>query len=87
MAPKKTNKPGRSTRYYRKSSESYKKKLAYDRAYNKSAKRRKYRAELKIERRKRGLDGKGGPDLSHTKDGRLVLEDPKTNRARNRSKK
>ena len=83
MAPRKTNKPGRSASYYRKNPEAYKKKLAYDTKYGKSEERRNYRTELKIARRKRGIDGKGGPDLSHTSDGRLVLEDPKKNRARN----
>jgi hypothetical protein len=33
------------------------------------------------------MDGKGGKDLSHTKDGKLVKEDPSANRARNRGKK
>jgi hypothetical protein len=27
--------------------------------------------------------GKGGPDVSHTADGKFKLEDPKKNRARN----
>lgn len=85
MAPRKTSRPGRSARYYRQNPESYKKKLAYDTKYGKSQERRDYRTELKIQRRKRGIDGKGGPDLSHTTDGRLVLEDPKKNRARNGS--
>jgi hypothetical protein len=31
--------------------------------------------------------GKGGPDLSHTKGGKLVREAPAANRARNRGKK
>jgi hypothetical protein len=35
------------------------------------------------ERRKRVIAGKGGPDLSHTKSGKMVLESPKKNRARN----
>jgi hypothetical protein len=83
MAPRRTNRPGRSASYYRKNPESYQKKLAYDTKYGKSEERRNYRTELKIARRKRGIDGKGGPDLSHTSDGRLVLEDPKKNRARN----
>jgi hypothetical protein len=83
MAPRKTSRPGRSASYYRENPEAYKKKLAYDTRYGKSPEKRSYRSELKIARRKRGIDGKGGPDLSHTTDGRLVLENPKTNRARN----
>jgi hypothetical protein len=35
------------------------------------------------ERRRRGIAGKGGDDLSHTKGGKMVLESPKRNRARN----
>ena len=35
------------------------------------------------ERRRRGIAGKGGKDLSHTKSGRMVLESPTKNRARN----
>lgn len=82
MAPKRSAKPGRSASYYRSSPEAYAKKLAYDTKYGKSAKRRKYRSSLAIERTKRGLKGKN-VDLSHTADGKLVEENPKTNRARN----
>ena len=42
---------------------------------------------LRKPRRKAGADGKGGKDFSHTKSGRLVRENPSTNRARNRGKK
>jgi len=83
MAPRKTNKPGRTASYYRENPEAYKKKLKYDTQYGKSEEKRNYRSELKIARRRRGIDGKGGPDLSHTTSGKLVLENPKTNRARN----
>lgn len=85
MAPRKTNRPGRSTRYYRQNPESYAKKLRYDTKLGQSPAKRQYRSELKIARRKRGIDGKGGPDLSHTSSGRLVLENPRINRARNGS--
>lgn len=83
MAPRKASRPGKTASYYRKNPEAYQKKLSYDTKYGKSAERRKYRTELKIARRKRGIDGKGGGDLSHTTDGKLVRESPKTNRARN----
>ena len=83
MAPRRTSKPGKSASYYRSNPEAYKKKLAYDTKYGKSPEKRDYRSELKIARVKRGIDGKGGPDLSHTNKGTLVLENPKTNRARN----
>jgi hypothetical protein len=83
MAPRKTNRPGRTARFYRDNPEAYSKKLAYDTSYGKSPEKRNYRSELKIARRKRGMDGKGGPDLSHTTQGTLVPENPKKNRARN----
>jgi ribosome-binding protein aMBF1 (putative translation factor) len=37
---------------------------------------------LESERRKRGVAGKGGKDMSHTKTGEIVPEDPHRNRAR-----
>jgi hypothetical protein len=83
MAPRKTTTPRRSAAYYRNNPEAYAKKLAYDTKKNKSSKDRKYRAELADARRKRGVMGKGGDDLSHTKSGRLVKESPSKNRARN----
>jgi hypothetical protein len=85
MAPKRATTPRRSAAYYRNNPEAYAKKLAYDTKENKSPKDRKYRAELADARRKRGVMGKGGDDLSHTKSGRLVKESPVKNRARNGS--
>jgi hypothetical protein len=82
MAPRKAKNPGRSARYYRSNPEARKRKNAAQRKRNKNAKNRKYRAELNKERRKRGVYGKGGKDMSHTKDGRIVAESPKKNRAR-----
>jgi len=83
MAPKKASTPKRSAAYYRSNPEAYAKKLAYDTKENESPTDRKYRAKLAAERRKRGMMGKGGSDLSHTKSGRLVKESPSKNRARN----
>ena len=60
----------------------------YDKKYESSPERRKYRAELNKEARERGVYGKRqamGKDLSHTKDGKMVLEDSSKNRARNKS--
>jgi hypothetical protein len=85
MAPRKSSNPGKSARYYRSNPEARAKKNAYQRKRNKSKQNRKYRAELNRERRKRGIYGKGGPDMSHRKDGRIVRESPKKNRARNGS--
>jgi hypothetical protein len=87
MAPRKTSNPKATAQYYRDNPEAKKKKDAYNKEYNKKPEQKAKRAELSAERRKRGIDGKGGDDLSHTKDGRLVREDPSTNRARNRGKK
>jgi hypothetical protein len=83
MAPRKTTTPKRSAAYYRSNPEAYEKKLAYDTKENKSPEDKKYRAELAKARRKRGIMGKGGKDVSHTKSGRTVLESPSKNRARN----
>lgn len=57
-------------------------KRKYETEYESSPARKKYRRELGAERRKRGVAGKGGPDMSHTKTGKIVPEDPHTNRAR-----
>jgi len=83
MAPKRTSNPGKSARYYRKNPEAYAKKLRYDTKSNKDPKDEAYRRKLAKKRRSLKIMGKGGPDLSHTKDGRLVRENPKINRARN----
>lgn len=62
---------------------------SYDKAYQASPERKKYRAELNGEAKKRGVYGKrhaAGKDLSHKKDGTMVLEKASKNRARNRGK-
>lgn len=85
----------KSMRNYRKNKSSLAKKQAYDRAYRKKEKgslapdgpkkRRLNRegARRWAERKRRGIAGKGGPDMSHTKSGRLVAESSRKNRARN----
>ena len=74
----------RSTaKYYANNPEAYKKKLAYDKKRNEKPGRKKYRAELAKERRARGIMGKGGPDVSHAKNGKFKLENASKNRARN----
>jgi hypothetical protein len=57
-------------------------KSKYDTKFQSTPERLKYREELLSERRKRGIAGKGGPDMSHTKRGTLVAESPHANRAR-----
>ena len=86
MSPRVKN-PRRTARFYRDNPESYKKKLAYDKKYNARPEERKDRAEHNRERRRRGIYGKGGPDMSRKKDGSFVAEDRSTNRARNRGRK
>ena len=73
---------GKSADYYAANPEARKKKQAYAKKYNASPEQREYRADLAKERRKRGIMSKGGPDVSHKKDGSTTLEDPKKNRAR-----
>jgi len=63
------------------------KKRAYDTNYHKSPKARKYRAALNKARRDRGIYGKGGGDLAHSKDGKkLTVQSKSKNRANNRPK-
>ena len=84
----------RSSRAYRANPKSAAKKRAYDRAYSKRTKGsqasgpkkdalKKKDAQRWAERRRRGIAGKGGPDMSHTKSGRMVAENKTKNRARN----
>lgn len=87
MAPPRVSNPKRSAKYYRSNPEARRKKAATDKKVNAQPGQRAKRAELSKERRRRGIMGQGGKDLSHTKDGRLELEDASKNRARNRGKK
>ena len=60
----------------------------YDKEYQSSPERKKYRAELNKANRKDGSYGNGdNMDKSHTKSGKLVSESQSKNRARNRGKK
>ena len=81
MARKPVKNPGRTARFYRKNKKSRLKHRRDELKRGKSPAKRKYRAELLRARRKRGIDGKGGGDLSHKK-GRLVRESLKINRGR-----
>jgi hypothetical protein len=61
-----------------------KKKLAYDKEYQATPSRVKYREALNTANRKAKTYGnKDGKDMSHTKSGKMVSESQKTNRARN----
>jgi hypothetical protein len=74
---------GKSAKYYAANPEAAAKKAAYQRKLNKKPSVKNASEERWTERRKRGIAGKGGKDLSHTRDGRMVLESPSKNRARN----
>lgn len=67
----------------RRSAKALANKKKYDTKYESSPERVKYRVELNRERRRRGIYGSGnGKDVSHTKGGKLTLENQSTNRAR-----
>jgi hypothetical protein len=58
---------------------------SYDKKYQATPEKKKYRSELNQEAKDRGIYGKRtamGKDLSHKKDGGLVLEKSKVNRSR-----
>ena len=74
---------GPSTDYYRTHPEANAKKVRHQAAINRRPEERERRVALNRERRQRGIDGKGGPDVSHTSSGGTVLENASTNRARN----
>jgi hypothetical protein len=77
------SKKSKSAQYYAANPEAAAKKAAYQRKLNKKPSVKNASEERWTERRKRGIAGKGGPDLSHTKKGSMVLESPRRNRARN----
>ena len=87
MAPRRVANPRRSAKYYRDNPEARAKKAQTDKKFNKKPEQRAKRAELVDVRRERGVYGKGGKDMSHTKNGGIEAENASTNRARNRGKK
>tara|TARA_E500000318_G_scaffold111669_1_gene131147 strand:- start:4323 stop:4565 length:243 start_codon:yes stop_codon:yes gene_type:complete len=72
----------KSSKNYAKNPASRRKKVKTQAKINKKPAEKKRRAELNKERRKRGIYGKGGKDISHRKDGSVFLESPRKNRAR-----
>ena len=88
MAPKRAANPGKTSRYYqsKKGRKSYEKQKRKQKKINSTAAKKQYRKLLAAARRKRGIMGKGGKDLSH-KGNRLKLEIPKKNRARGGAKR
>lgn len=69
----------RSAKYYANNPKARKKKAATDKKINARPEQKAKRRELARERRKRGIMGKGGKDLSHTKNG-LRLKSVNANR-------
>ena len=88
MAPKRASNPGKTSRYYqsKKGRKSYLKQKRKQKKINSTAAKRRYRKILARRRRKLGIMGKGGKDVSH-KGNRLKLEIPKKNRARGGAKR
>ena len=88
MAPKRARKPGKTSRYYqsKKGRKSYLKQKRKQKKINSTAAKRQYRKLLARRRRKLGIMGKGGKDVSH-RGNRLRLEIPKKNRARGGAKR
>ena len=74
---------GRTSRYYAANPDAAEKHRSYMRKYNKRRGKSAYRSKLNKARRKAGIYGKGGPDMSHDSKGRLRRESMKINRARN----
>ena len=88
MAPRRAKNPGKTSRYYqsKKGAKSYAKQKRKQKKINSTAAKRAYRRLLSRRRRKLGIMGRGGKDVSHKK-GRLTLEIPKRNRARGGAKR
>ncbi len=88
MAPRRAKNPGKTSRYYqsKKGAKSYAKQKKKQKKINSTAAKRAYRRLLSRRRRKLGIMGRGGKDVSHKK-GRLTLEIPKKNRARGGAKR
>lgn len=62
--------PGRTAKYYASNPEARKKRLEYQREYNRKEREVKKRVELNRENRKRGTYGNGdGMDVAHTRNG------------------
>ena len=76
----------RSAEYYRSHPEARERKMLYDKKYHSTPARKAYRRKLARVRRAKGVMGKGGKDVSHSKSGGFKMESPSKNRARNRSK-
>lgn len=82
----KFNGKSKSSKYFATHPKARKKKAEYDKEYNQTTERKKYRAELNKANRQAGTYGKMtemDKDRSHTKSGKLVMESRSKNRSRN----
>ena len=87
LAGKRTGK-SRTAKYYAANPKARRKKKAYDSEYHSTPERKKYRAKLNKENKKRKTYGnKDKKDVSHKKVGGFLLEKQSKNRARNRGMK
>ena len=84
MAPKLSPNPGRTARFYRKNRRSRLKHRRDELERGKTQAKRQYRSQLKIAREQ--ADPSPQEDMSH-RNGKLVPESRKTNRARGGSQK
>ena len=74
---------GKTSQFYAENPKAAEQHRSYMRAYNRRPGKSAYRSQLNKARRKAGIYGKGGPDMSHDSKGRLRRESMKINRARN----
>lgn len=77
---------GKTSEYYKTHPDAERRHIEYQKKYNSSERAKHYRAELNKANRDAGTYGKMKEmhkDRSHTKSGKLVLEDSSKNRARN----
>ncbi len=72
----------KSALYYSKNPAARAKKNEYQKKYNKKKSSVKHRVECNSARKKLGLKKGDKRDASHTKNGKIVAEHRKTNRAR-----
>ena len=77
----------RTSEYYKKNPEARKKRLEYQKEYNKRPGQKAKRAELNRLNREKGTYGNGDKkDVSHRRNGSTFMEAQSKNRARNRSR-
>jgi hypothetical protein len=72
----------RTAKYYAANPAARKRRVKKQAEINRRPAEKKKRRILARERRKRGIMGKGGKDVSHRADGSTFLESPSSNRAR-----